>query len=70
MEMKSVPPPLAPTVRQIEIAVPLIIPPKMLISSTSTVISKDGRISVSILPKTITYIEYKVKFRPRYFNPI
>ena len=70
MEIKSVPPLVAPTRRHRLMANPFMIPPKILISSTSDVIAIPGITSVSTLVSTMQTQEYSVNFFPINRNPI
>ena len=68
--IKSVPPVVAFTKRQTLITRPLIMPPKILISSISYVIVYPGTISVNTLVSTIIRQEYNVNFFPINRNPM
>ena len=54
MEIKSVPPPLAPLIRHMLMATLPRIPPKILISRVSYVMVAAGNTSVSILERKTT----------------
>lgn len=70
MDIKSVPPEVAPAFRHMLIAKPLMIPPKILISKTSCVMIRPGIKSVRKLFRTIIRQEYSVNFFPIYRKPI
>ena len=70
MDIKSVPPDVAPRLRQRLMATPFIMPPKMLMSKTSSVTIWFGIRSVKKLFNSIIMQENAVNFLPINLKPI